>query len=206
MVTIVLISGSLRAESANTAALRAAAGYLAGIERLDGNPPVSIVHAAVDDLPIYSEDVEDVGWPHPVQRLRAVVATADALMIATPEYNGSMPGGLKNALDWLSRPYDAGVLRGKPVATVSASPSPYGGKWAHDHLRHVLEVCGVRLVAAEAVTLPHVFDSLDAAGEIVDVEALTRIRRVADEALAATGVRPTPDASVGDRSDTLLAH
>jgi chromate reductase len=195
MVNIVLISGSLRTESANAAALRAAAQYITGVEPADGQDPMTVTDAAIDDLPLYSEDLEEVGWPSPVQRLRSAVATADALMIATPEYNGSMSGVLKNALDWLSRPYDDNPLQGKPAATLSASPSSYGAKWAHDHLRHVLEACGVRLVNPEAVTLPQVFESLDAHGDIVGSEALTSIRRLADEVLAR--VRPGSPVAAG---------
>jgi chromate reductase len=184
MVTIALISGSLRAESANTAALRAATEYFHGADRADGREPVSVIQAAIDDLPLYSEDVEEVGWPHPVQRLRDIVAGADALVVATPEYNGSMSGVLKNALDWLSRPYGDGILQGRLAATISASPSAYGAKWAQDHLRHVLETCQVTLINSEAVTLTNVFDALDAQGEIADPVALAAIRRLAAHVVA----------------------
>jgi len=183
MVHIVTISGSLRTGSVNSAALRAAAHYIRSVEPAVGQPPVTLTDAAIDNLPLYNEDVEEVGWPHPVQRLRSAVAHADALIFATPEYNGSMPGALKNALDWLSRPHGDAPLEAKLAATLSASPSAYGAKWAHDHLRHVLEACGVRLINPEAVTLAHVIDSVDAQGDIIGSEALLSIRRVADQVL-----------------------
>ena len=183
MVNIVTISGSLRSGSANSAALRAAADYINGVEPAVGQGPVTLTEAAIDNLPLYNEDVEDVGWPGPVQLLRNVVGAADALIIATPEYNGSMSGALKNALDWLSRPYGDAPLQAKPAATLSASPSAYGAKWAHDHLRHVLEACGVRLVNPEPVTLAHVVDSVDAQGDVIGSEALLSIRRIADQVL-----------------------
>jgi chromate reductase len=134
---------------------------------------------------LYSEDVEDEGWPQQVQELRDVVAAADGLIVSTPEYNGSMPGGLKNALDWLSRPHGASLLEGKLVATISASPSPHGAKWAQDHLRHVLDVCSARLINAGALTVPAVFDARDDSGEIVDAAILGAIGSLADEVAAA---------------------
>ena len=184
MLNIVLISGSIRAESANTAVLRAAADYLAGADAASGREPVSVTRAAIDDLPAYNEDVEEVGWPHPVQRLRDIVADADAILVSTPEYNGSMPGVLKNALDWMSRPHGDGVLQGKVAATISASPSPYGAQWAQEHLRAVLEACKVTLVNPEPVTLANAFDALDAHGEVTAPDALVAIRRLTDQVLA----------------------
>lgn len=183
MVSIVLVSGSVRTDSANSAVLRAAAAHLVGAGG-EGSP-ISVATAPIGDVPLYSEDVEAAGWPEPVQALRDVVAAADGLIISTPEYNGSMPGGLKNALDWLSRPYGASLLEGKLVATVSASPSPHGAKWAQDHLRHVLDVCSARLINAEEVTVPQVFDARDASGDVVDAELLAAIGSLADEVAAA---------------------
>ncbi|MDP3891829.1 NADPH-dependent FMN reductase [Nocardioides sp.] len=182
MVGIVLISGSVRADSANAAVLRAVADQLTAASGLGST--VSVATAPID-VPLFDEDVEAVGWPAPVQGLREVVAAADALIISTPEYNGSMPGGLKNALDWLSRPHGASLLEGKLVATLSASPSPYGGKWAQDHLRHVLGVCSARLINAEELVVGRVFDARNDAGDIVDPETLASLGRLADEVAAA---------------------
>ena len=193
MVNVVLISGSLRADSANRAALRAVAAHLAEVDPVDGQPAITVTESAIGELPLYSEDVETTGWPDQVQHLQHAVATADALIIATPEYNGSMPGGLKNALDWLSRPYGAGALAGKPVATVSASPSPYGARWAHDHLRHVLDVSGAELINADAVVLPQVFDARDETGDIADADVLAMLGRLASEVLVAAGLQSSPE-------------
>jgi chromate reductase len=144
-----------------------------------------VATAPIADVPLYSEDVEAQGWPAPVEDLRNAVVAADGLIISTPEYNGSIPGGLKNALDWLSRPNGASLLEGKLVATISASPSPHGAKWAQDHLRHVLDVCSARLINAEEVTVPQVFDARDDSGDVIDAETLAAIGRLADEVAAA---------------------
>jgi NAD(P)H-dependent FMN reductase len=94
------------------------------------------------DIPPYSEDHEGDETPGPVLAFRAAIGAADALVISTPEYNGSIPGQLKNALDWASRPYGLSEIVGKPVALISSSPSPFGGTWALADLRKVLERSG----------------------------------------------------------------
>ncbi len=100
------------------------------------------------DLPAFDEDEE--GTPSlAVAGFRSAVAAADAVLIATPEYNGSIPGALKNALDWGSRPQATSAFRGKPVAVIGASPGSFGGVWAHAETRKVLGLMGARVVEAE---------------------------------------------------------
>ncbi len=124
---IVGLSGSLRAGSWNTAVLRSAA------ELLPEGATLEIV--PYQDVPLYNFDL---GEPEPVQRFKATLGAADALLIATPEYIHSVPGVLKNALDWASRPAGKGPLVGKPAAVLSASPGAVGGARAQQHLKAIL--------------------------------------------------------------------
>jgi len=136
------ISGSLRRGSTNSALLRAAA------ERLPGGAEL-VELERLGEVPPYDEDVEDEGTPAAVDELRAAVGAADAILIATPEYNSSIPGQLKNALDWVSRPAGKSALDGKPVAVVGASSGMFGAVWAQAELRKVLAAMGGRVVEAE---------------------------------------------------------
>jgi chromate reductase, NAD(P)H dehydrogenase (quinone) len=136
------ISGSLRRESHNTALLRAAAKLLppgAELELYDG----------LKAIPPYDEDDDRAGGDRSVDALKAAVAGADAVLLATPEYNGSIPGALKNALDWVSRPYATNPMRGKPVAVVGASTGMFGAVWAQAELRKVLQTMGAQVVDRE---------------------------------------------------------
>ena len=136
------ISGSLRRGSTNSALLRAAA------ERLPGGVEL-VAFERLDEVPPYDEDVEGEGAPAAVEELRAAVREADAVLIATPEYNSSIPGQLKNALDWISRPAGKSALNGKPAAVVGASTGMFGAVWAQAELRKVLAAMGGRVIDAE---------------------------------------------------------
>jgi chromate reductase len=136
------ISGSLRRDSLNTALLRAAAERLpAGAELVE--------YEGLRDVPPYDEDVEVAGTPGAVEELRAAVREADAVLIATPEYNHSIPGQLKNALDWVSRPAGQSALNGVPVAAIGASTGMFGAVWAQAELRKVLAAMGGRVIETE---------------------------------------------------------
>lgn len=141
MIRILGIAGSLRADSYNRQLLRLAAENLPdGVE--------FAVWEGLRDVPAY--DVDDESTPSiAVAGFRSAVAAADAVLIATPEYNGSIPGALKNALDWGSRPQATNPFRGKPVAVIGASPGAFGGVWAHAETRKVLGLMGARVVDAE---------------------------------------------------------
>ena len=124
------ISGSLRRDSHNTELLRAAASLLpSGVE--------FEIYDGLRNIPPYDEDMESEA-PAEVHRLREMIGAADAVLIATPEYNHSIPGGLKNALDWVSRPLADTPLKGKPVAVIGASTGMFGAVWAQAELRKVL--------------------------------------------------------------------
>jgi chromate reductase, NAD(P)H dehydrogenase (quinone) len=136
------ISGSLRRGSLNSALLRAAAERLpAGAELVEFD--------RLGEVPPYDEDVEVEGTPAVVEELRQAVRDADAVLIATPEYNHSIPGQLKNALDWVSRPAGQSALNSTPAAVIGASTGMFGAVWAQAELRKVLGAMGGRVVEAE---------------------------------------------------------
>jgi chromate reductase, NAD(P)H dehydrogenase (quinone) len=136
------ISGSLRHGSHNSALLRAAAeGLPAGAEL--------VPFERLGEIPAYDEDVEVEGVPEVVRELREAIRAADAVLIATPEYNHSIPGQLKNALDWASRPAGESSLNGTPAATIGASTGMFGAVWAQAELRKVLGAMGGRVLEAE---------------------------------------------------------
>jgi chromate reductase len=147
----------------------------------------------IGDLPIYSEDLEGGPLPDSVHRLRTDWAAADAILFATPEYNGSIPGGLKNAVDWASRPRGEAALMNKTVAVVGASTGQFGAMWAQADLRKALGVAGARVVGDELpVTRAH--ERFDREGRLLDEELAGRL-----ELLLETLVReaaPAASASV----------
>jgi len=154
------ISGSLRADSHNTRLLRAAARELPeGVEfrLLDG----------LRDVPPYDEDDDRDPAPAAVARLREAIAGADALLISTPEYNSSIPGQLKNALDWASRPRETSPLRFKTVAVIGASTGAFGAVWAQAELRKVLGASGARVVEGD-LALGHAHQKWDEGGLLDD--------------------------------------
>ena len=135
------ISGSLRRGSHNTRLLHASRALLPQGAELD-------VFDGLAELPPFSEDAEHAP-PASVLALREQIAAADAVLIATPEYNGSLPGQLKNALDWVSRPVGASSLRDKPVAVIGASTGMFGAVWAQADVRKVLGLIGARVLDRE---------------------------------------------------------
>ena len=178
---VLAVSGSLRAGSHNRELLRAAAEAApAGVE--------VELWEGIGGLPLYDQDLEASAPPEPVRRLREDWAAADAILFATPEYNGSVPGGLKNAVDWGSRPRLEAPLTNKPVAVVGASPGQFGALWAQADLRKILGVAGARVVGDELpVTRAH--EKFDAQGRLLDEELRGRLslllERLAAEAAPA---------------------
>ena len=151
------ISGSLRRDSHNTRLLRAA-GELVEAEGAEFE-----VFDGLKAIPPYDED-DDVGnGPDAVARFREAIAGADALLFSTPEYNSSIPGVLKNAIDWASRPIATNVLRNKPVAVIGASTGMFGAVWAQAELRKVLGATGAR-VRENELAIGHAHEHLDDAG------------------------------------------
>jgi chromate reductase len=160
-VRILAVSGSLRRGSHNTNLLRAALEVAPEGVELE-------LWEGIGELPIYDQDLEQEEAPAAVRRLRDDWAAADAILFATPEYNGSVPGGLKNAIDWASRPKFEAALTNKTVAVVGASEGQFGAMWAQADLRKILGVAGARVVGSE---LP-----LARAHERFDHEALEQLR------------------------------
>lgn len=170
MTRILGISGSLRAASFNTALLRAA--------RRAAPEGVEIEIATLHGIPLYDGDLEAAtGIPEAVDALKARIRASDALLLATPEYNNGMPGVLKNAIDWLSRP--AGELRqlfgGRPLALMGASPSGFGTLLAQAAWLPVLKSLGVQVWTGKSLMLSRAHQSIGADGEIVDEAALKTI-------------------------------
>ena len=167
------IAGSLREQSFNRRLLAAARHELPDGARL-------AVWEGLASVPPFDEDVEDGPVPPAVAGLRQAIGSATALLIATPEYNGSVPGQLKNALDWASRPYGAGVLTGKPVAVVGASPSPHGAASAQEDLRRVLATAGASVVGAP-VAVGQAFRRFDEHDRLLDHELRAAVAGVLAE-------------------------
>jgi chromate reductase, NAD(P)H dehydrogenase (quinone) len=175
------VSGSLREGSHNTLLLRGAAELLpAGVE-------LTVWHG-LRDVPPYDED-DDVDPANPaVAALRAALAGADAVLFATPEYNSSVPGQLKNALDWASRPIATNVLRNMPVAVVGASTGAFGAVWAQADLRKVLAATGARVVEGE-VAVGHAHQKLAADGTLLDENLREQLTDVIDGLVEAVRLR-----------------
>jgi len=156
------ISGSLRNDSHNTKLLRAA-GQL-----IESRPDAEFaIYDGLKTVPPYDED-DDVGaGPPPVAELRRAITEADALIFATPEYNSSLPGQLKNAIDWASRPRASTPFQNKPVAVVGASTGMFGAVWAQAELRKVLAATGARVVEGE-VAIGHAHERFDERDRLTD--------------------------------------
>ena len=169
---ILAVSGSLRAGSHNTNLVRAAVDAAPeGVEVTLFDP------AEIGDLPIYDQDLDGGDVPMSVERLREAWGSADAILFATPEYNGSVPGGLKNAVDWASRPVRESALTNQTVAVIGASTGQFGAMWAQADLRKILGVAGARVVGDELpVTRAH--EKFDGEGGLLDVELHERLRLV----------------------------
>jgi chromate reductase, NAD(P)H dehydrogenase (quinone) len=176
---ILAVSGSLRESSYNTSLLRAA------IEAAPDGVELELWEG-LGDLPLYDEDLE-ADAPESVQRLREDWAAADAILFATPEYNGSVPGGLKNAIDWASRPKLEAVLRNKTVAVVGASTGRFGALWAQQDLKRILGIAGARVVGTE-IPVPLAHERFDTEGRLLDGEVFEQLRlhltTLASEAVA----------------------
>lgn len=175
------ISGSLRSSSYNTGLLRAAAGLVGDdveLELFDG----------LKAVPPYDEDDDATEAPAAVAHLREALAGADGVLFATPEYNSSVPGQLKNALDWASRPIATNPLRNKPVAVVGASTGAFGAVWAQAELRKVLGALGARVVDRE---LPAALAAtrFDERGELADDELRAQLAEVVEALVAAVEAR-----------------
>ena len=173
------ISGSLRRASHNTKLLQAAGEMVArrGVE--------FELYNALKQVPPYDEDDDTDPAPAAVAHLRTAVGDADAVFFSTPEYNSSVPGQLKNAIDWLSRPKTSSVLLNKPVAVIGASTGMFGAVWAQAELRKVLAASGARVAEGE-VAVGHAHTRFNDYGELKDPEIVEQVQAVVDALIAAT--------------------
>jgi NAD(P)H-dependent FMN reductase len=154
---VLALVGSLRAASVNRQIAELAAEVAP-----DG--VTLTIFEGLGDLPFYNEEIDaamnaDAPALAPVTALRAAAAEADAALVVTPEYNGSYPAVVKNAIDWLSRPFGDGALKGKPLAVIGGSFGQYGGVWAHDDTRKSFGIAGARVVETIKLSVP--FKTLD---------------------------------------------
>ena len=176
------ISGSLRDSSYNTQLLRAAGEYL------DATGVEFSLYDGLKAVPTYDEDDDRDPAPVAVAHLRDALAGADAVLLSTPAYNSSIPGVLKNALDWASRPVATNPLRNKPVAVVGASTGMFGAVWAQEELRKVLGSLGARVAEGE-VALGHAHTRFDENGNLVDDDVREQLESVVDLLVVATSAR-----------------
>jgi NAD(P)H-dependent FMN reductase len=146
-VKILVLVGSLRAASVNRQLAEVA------IETAPAGVSLQLFDR-LGELPFYNEDIDDDGVAEAVQALRLAAAEADAALVVTPEYNGSIPAVVKNAIDWLSRPFGDGAVKGKPLAVIGAALGQYGGVWAHDETRKSFGIAGAKVVEAVTLSLP----------------------------------------------------
>lgn len=173
-VRILALAGSLRAESLNRKLLSVCVDAL---RRLGAS--VDVLDMREIPMPIYSQDVEDAeGLPPGAVEFKRRIGLADGLLFAVPEYNASVPGGFKNALDWASRGTDD-VLRGKVGAILSASPGGFGGIRMNTHMRQIMRSLGV-LALHEQVTLSHAHEAFKADGTLASPHAVHQVEAVAE--------------------------
>jgi chromate reductase len=169
---ILAISGSLRDGSNNTALLRAL--------REEAPEGVEVdIWQGLKVIPPYDQDDDVVPGPEAVEAFRELVRESDGVFVATPEYNASVPGALKNALDWGSRPVATNVFRNKPVAVISSSAGAFGGVWAAAELRKVLGTMGARVTEAE-LSVAHAHEKVSDDGVIFDNDVREGLRAALD--------------------------
>jgi chromate reductase, NAD(P)H dehydrogenase (quinone) len=173
---VLAISGSLRRDSHNTTLLRAAAELLP--------PPVELeIFDGLKAVEPYDEDDDEGGGPAGARRLREAIESADAVLIATPEYNSSIPGQLKNAIDWASRPLGTNALWGKPVAVVGASTGTFGAVWSQAEARKALAASGARLIETD-LPVGHADEAFTNDGRLEETELRERYLEILDELIA----------------------
>lgn len=159
---VLAISGSLRADSFTTRIARAAGDLVPDGVEIE-------LYDNLEAIPNFNQDLEG-SEPQAVVDLRDRIKAADALLIITPEYNATMPGGLKNAIDWASRPHGESALAGKPAAILSNSPMPFGGLWANQQVRKSFTITGTPTVERE-VAIGKVDEKTDDSNRITDETA-----------------------------------
>jgi NAD(P)H-dependent FMN reductase len=174
-IKVLALVGSLRAASINRQIAQLAA-------EVAPEGVTVTVFDGLGDLPFYNEEIDDATndavehAPAPVEALRAAAADANAVLVVTPEYNGSIPAVVKNAIDWLSRPFGNSAVKDKPLAVIGGSFGQYGGVWAHDETRKSFGIAGARVV--DAVTLSVPFKTLEGKAPAEHAELSANVRDV----------------------------
>lgn len=177
-ITVLALVGSLR-----TASINRQLAELAAQSAPDG--VTVVVYDGLGDLPFYNEDIDTADAPAAVSALRTAAADADAALVVTPEYNGSIPGVLKNAIDWLSRPWGDGAFKDKPLAVIGTALGRYGGAWAHDETRKSFGIAGARVVESISLSLPA--GPLDGKHPREDAEVAAAVREALATLVAEVG-------------------
>ena len=146
-VNVLVLIGSLRAASVNR--------QIAELAVANAPDGISVtVYDGLGDIPFYNEDIDGADAPAAAVKLREAIAEADAVLVVTPEYNGSLPAVVKNAIDWLSRPYGKSAVAGKPVAVIGAALGRYGGVRSHDETRKSFSIAGANVIDALSLSVP----------------------------------------------------
>jgi chromate reductase, NAD(P)H dehydrogenase (quinone) len=172
------LSGSLRRDSHNTRLLKTATRHLPGHVEL-------VLWDGLADIPPYDADRE-AEEPAAVTDLKHAIAEADAVLISTPEYNASIPGQLKNALDWVSRPFEGNPLQGKPAAVIGATTGMFGAVWAQAETRKVLRTIGARVLEHE-VPVALADDAFHEDGALRDREVAAQLEELLEALVEAAG-------------------
>jgi NAD(P)H-dependent FMN reductase len=180
-VRILALVGSLRAGSHNRQLAEAAAKHAPeGVE-------VSIFEGLAD-IPFYNEDIDVEGSaPETAGALRTAIAEADGLLLFSPEYNGTIPAALKNAIDWASRPMGSGAITGKPVAVVGTAYGQYGGVWAQDETRKAVGIAGGKVVEEAKLSIPSSVVRFAELHPADDAEVVEGLGKVVDQLVAQSG-------------------
>ncbi|MEV6591492.1 NAD(P)H-dependent oxidoreductase [Streptomyces acidicola] len=171
-VRILALVGSLRAGSHNRQLAEAAAKHAPEGVEIE-------LFAGLADVPFYNEDIDVEGSvPAAAARLREVAGQADGFLLFSPEYNGTIPAVLKNAIDWLSRPYGAGALSGKPAAVVGTAFGQFGGVWAQDEARKALGIAGGTVLEDAKLSIPGSVTRFAETHPADDAEVVTGLTQV----------------------------
>lgn len=177
-IKVLTFVGSLRAASVNRQIAELAA------EVAPDGVTVTIFDQLAE-LPFYNEDIDTDEVPAAVTALRSAAAEADAALVVTPEYNGSIPAVIKNVIDWLSRPFGNGAMKDKPVAVIGGSYGRYGGVWAHDETRKSFGLAGPRVVESIKLSVP--FKSLNGQHPREHAELVSNLRDAIGKLVAEVG-------------------
>ncbi|WP_394940258.1 NAD(P)H-dependent oxidoreductase [Psychromicrobium sp. YIM B11713] len=177
--TVLALVGSLRAGSTNGQLAETAAHLAPSGSKV-------VIFDGLADIPFYNDDIDLPGSvPAAAQRLREATQNADALLLLTPEHNGTIPAVLKNAIDWLSRPFGEGALKGKPTAVIGTAYGQYGGVWAHDDARKSLKIAGADVVEEAKLSIPGSLVRFAEVHPKDDAEVSTQVSEILETLLGA---------------------